>query len=91
MIFYNLWNSQSKRRILPIRLTRDVRIFKRLRLECHFVQKWKNVFNSPKCFNYRIFKTDFALEKYTEKTELIVKSYIDLAKFRTTDRKGVVG
>ena len=42
-----------------------------LRLECLFVQKWKSgVFNSPKCFNYIIFKTDFALEKYT--IELLV-------------------
>ena len=56
----------------------------RLRLECEFVQKWKSdVFNSPKCFNYRIFETDFAFEKYI--IELPMKAYIDLAKFRTTN------
>ena len=59
---------------------------KRLRLECQFVQKWQSdVFNSPKCFNFRIFKTDFAFEKYI--IELPIKAYIDLAKFRTTNNR----
>ena len=58
----------------------------RLRLECQFVQKWKSdVFNSPKCFIYRIFKTDLAFEKYI--IELSMKAYIDLAKFRTTNNR----
>ena len=42
-------------------------------------------FNSPKCFNYMIFKTDFALKKYT--TELPIKSYIDHATFRTINNR----
>ncbi|MEW8546520.1 MAG: reverse transcriptase family protein [Candidatus Thiodiazotropha sp.] len=58
----------------------------RFRLECQFVQKWKSdVFDSSKCFNYRIFKTDFLFEKYI--TELPANSYIALAKFRTTNNR----
>lgn len=56
------------------------------RLQCQFVQKWNSdVFNSSKCINYRIFKTNFVLEKYL--IELSVKSYITLAKFRTTNNR----
>lgn len=35
--------------------------------------------------HYRIFKTDFAFEKYI--IELPIKAYIDLAKFRTTNNR----
>ena len=45
----------------------------------------QDVFNSPKCLNYRLFKTTFILEKYI--TELSLKSAITLAKFRTTNHK----
>ena len=35
------------------------------RLEDQFIQKWsEELFNSGKCTNYRIFKTNFILEKY---------------------------
>ena len=40
------------------------------------------MFNSFKCINYRIFKTNFMLERYL--IELSVKSFIALAKFRIT-------
>lgn len=56
------------------------------RLQCQFVQNWNaDVYNSPKCFNYRIFKTNFILETYI--LELSTKSYIALAQFRTTNNK----
>ena len=35
------------------------------RLEDQFIQKWsEELFNSGTCTNYRIFKTNFILEKY---------------------------
>lgn len=56
------------------------------RLECQFIQVWNSdVYNSSKCINYRIFKTEFNLEKYI--TELSPKIRITLAKFRTTNNR----
>ena len=43
------------------------------------------MFNSSKCINYRILKTNFVLEKNL--IRLSVKSYITLAKFRTTNNR----
>ena len=43
------------------------------------------MFNSSKCSNYRILQAKFMLEKYL--IELSVKSYITLAKFRTTNNR----
>ena len=56
------------------------------RLQCQFVQKWNSdVLNSYKCINYRIFETNFVLEKYL--IELSVQSCMTLAKFRTTNNR----
>ena len=43
------------------------------------------MFNSSECINCRIFKINFVLEKNL--TELSVKAYIMLAKFRTTNNR----
>ena len=56
------------------------------RLEMQFVQKWNSdVQVSPKCINYRIFKTEFKIEPYI--TELQPRSYITLSRFRTTNNR----
>lgn len=56
------------------------------RLECQFIQNWQtNVFDSSKCINYRIFKTDFMLEKYI--TKLQPSLYIPIARYRTTNNR----
>ena len=56
------------------------------RLQCQFIKNWNaDVFNGPKCLNYRLYKTEFILEKYI--TEMPLKSAISLAKFRTTNHK----
>ena len=56
------------------------------RLEMQFVQKWNSdVLASPKCINYRIFKTEFEIEPYI--TELQPRSYITLSRFRTTNNR----
>lgn len=56
------------------------------RLQSQFVQKWNSdVYSSSKCINYRIFKTEFALEKYI--TECQPNVYIPFARIRTTNNK----
>ena len=51
-----------------------------------YIQKWNSdVYSSPKCINYRIFKTDFKTEFYF--TELQSKFYIPIARFRTTNHR----
>ena len=56
------------------------------RLEMQFVQKWNSyVQASPKCFNYRIFKTNFKIEPYI--TVLQPRSFITLPRFRTTNNQ----
>ena len=56
------------------------------RLEMQFVQKWNSdVQTSPKCVNYRIFKTNFKIEPYI--TELQPRSFITLSRFRTTNNR----
>ena len=56
------------------------------RLEMQFVQKWNSdVQASPKCINYRIFKTNFKIEPYI--TELQPRSFITLSRFRTTNNR----
>ena len=56
------------------------------RLQMQYIQKWNSdVYNSPKCINYRIFKTDFKTELYF--TELQSKFYIPIARIRTTNHR----
>ena len=56
------------------------------RLEMQCVQKWNSdVQASPKCVNYRIFKTNFKIEPYI--TELQPRSFITLSRFRTTNNR----
>lgn len=56
------------------------------RLQMQFQQKWyTDVQNSSKCINYRIFKTEFKLEKYIIQIE--PKYYIPMARFRTTNNR----
>ena len=55
------------------------------RLQMRYIQNWNSdVYNSPKCINYRIFKTGFKTEFYF--TELQSKFYMPVARFRTTNR-----
>jgi hypothetical protein len=51
-----------------------------------FLQDWiSSVHNSPKAFNYRIFKTDFKFEEYFN--ILDEQNSFLLCKFRTTNHK----
>jgi hypothetical protein len=51
-----------------------------------FLQDWNSsVHNSPKAFNYRIFKTDFKFEEYFN--ILDKQNSLLLCKFRTTNHK----
>jgi cobalamin-dependent methionine synthase I len=55
-------------------------------LSDQFLQDWNSsVHNSPKAFNYRIFKTDFKLEEYFN--ILDEQNSLLLCKFRTTNHK----
>lgn len=56
------------------------------RLQLQFIQNWhSNIQESPKCLNYRIFKTEFTTELYI--TKLQPNFYIPLARFRTTNNR----
>ena len=56
------------------------------RLEMQFVQKWNSdVQASPKCTNYRIFKTEIKIKPSI--TELQSRSYITISRFRTTNNQ----
>ena len=56
------------------------------RLQFQFVKKWNSdVYSSSKCINYRIFKTEFALEKYI--IECQPNEYIPFIKIRTTNNR----
>ena len=56
------------------------------RLQLQFIQNWhSNTQESPKCLNYRIFKTEFTTESYI--TKLHSNFYIPLARFRTTNNR----
>ena len=58
--FPGVWNAQH----IPNSFECFKEVIKR-RLEDQFIQKWsEELFNSGKCTNYRIFKTNFILEKY---------------------------
>ena len=51
-----------------------------------FLQDWNSsVHNSPKAFNYRIFKTDFKFEEYFN--ILDEQNSLLLCKYRTTNHK----
>ena len=56
------------------------------RLQLQFIQNWlSNIQESPKCLNYRIFKTEFTTELYITKLQPVF--YILLARFRTTNNR----
>ena len=56
------------------------------RLQIQVTQKWNSdVYNSPKCINYRMFKAVFKTEMYF--IDLQPKFYIPIAKFRTTNHR----
>ena len=56
------------------------------RLQMQYIQEWKSVVhNSPKCINYRTFKTEFKMEFYI--SELQPKFYIPIARVRTTNHR----
>ena len=58
--FPGIWNAQH----IPNSFESFKEVIKR-RLEDQFIQMWsKELFNSGKCTNYSIFKTNFILEKY---------------------------
>ena len=63
-LFPCVWNAQL--------ITNSLECFKEVikrRLEDQFIQKWsEELFISGKCANYRIFKTNFILEKYLSLT-----------------------
>ena len=55
----NLWVDQF--------LARNFCLSKKVKQCCHdsFIEKWeREVFNSPKCLNYRMYKSKFGFEKY---------------------------
>ena len=55
-------------------------------LQMQYIQDWYSIVdNSPKCINYRLFKTEFKTESYF--TELHSKFYIPIARFRTTNHR----
>ena len=58
----------------------------KLRLKDQFEQHWHSIVdNSPKALNYRLFKTDFKLEKYF--SILDYHHSIEFCRFRTTNHK----
>ena len=57
--FPGIWNAL----LIPNSIDYSKEVIKR-RLEDQFIQKWsEELFNSGRCTNYRIFKTNFILEK----------------------------
>ena len=55
----NLWVDQF--------VARNFCLSKKVKQCCHdsFIEKWeREVFNSPKCLNYRMYKSKFGFEKY---------------------------
>ena len=73
--FANCWNEQSVLRNMS--LAKNVKMF----LHDKFVVDWKSqIFDSPKCINYRIYKSDFGFEKYL--TVLPSDLMYNLSKFR---------
>ena len=78
--FLNHWNEQ----FIPNNICLSKKV-KTLEKET-FAAEWKlNVFNSSKCINYRIFKTDFCLEKYF--TILPCDLVYCLSKFRCVSHR----
>ena len=78
--FSNIWQTQTFKSIEWLKQS-----IKQTLLD-QFLQDWNSsVHNSPKAFNYRIFKTDFKFEEYfyilDEQNSLL------LCKFRTTNHK----
>ena len=58
----------------------------KLRLKDQYVQSWFSAIdNSPKCINYRLFKSEFKLEEYMQK--LCKTNCITLCRYRTTNHK----
>lgn len=73
--FHDAWNNQF--------VDMNCQISKNIKQHYHnfFVNKWKDeVYNSPKCLNYRIYKTEFGFENYL--TILPFDLRISLCKFR---------
>ncbi len=55
-------------------------------LHDQYLQKWKaNIFNSTKCLNYRIYKSDFEFEKYLTMLPPSLASF--MSKFRCSSHK----
>ena len=79
--FSGIWNSQN--------VDVDVLTFKNVlknRLRDQFIQKWsREVYESSKCVNYRIYKDNFVLEEYLIKLPDNLK--VVLSKFRCRNNK----
>ena len=78
--FSNIWQTQTFKSIEWLKQS-----IKQTLLD-QFLQDWNSsVHNSPKAFNYRIFKTDFKFEEYFN--ILDEQNSLLLCKFRTTNHK----
>ena len=79
-VFSNIWQTQTFKSIEWLKQS-----IKQTLLD-QFLQDWNSsVHNSPKAFNYRIFKTDFKFEEYFN--ILDEQNSLLLCKFRTTNHK----
>ena len=85
--FPGVWNAQH----IPNSFECFKELIKR-RLEDQFIQKWsEELFNSGKCTNYRIFKTNFILEKYLLLTAPNIRKSITRFRCRNSKLPIVLG
>ena len=78
----NCWTNQTV--LSNMTLSKNVKMF----LRDKFVMEWKSqIFDSPKCINYRIYKTDFGFEKYLSILPSDLLYIINLCKFRCGSHK----
>ena len=85
--FPGVWNAQH----IPNSFECFKEVIKR-RLEDQFIQKWsEELFNSGKCTNYRIFKTNFILEKYLLLTAPNIRKSITRFRCRNSKLPIVLG
>ena len=85
--FPGVWNAQH----IPNSFECFKEVIKR-RLEDQFIQKWsEELLNSGKCTNYRIFKTNFILEKYLLLTAPNIRKSITRFRCRNSKLPIVLG
>ena len=85
--FPGVWNAQH----IPNSFECFKEVIKR-RLEDQFIQKWsEELFNSGKCTNYKIFKTNLILEKYLLLTAPNIRKSITRFRCRNSKLPIVLG